>query len=361
MSYQTDHERLRSSEVLLAQYLDTLQLKGKFSKLSAFGHLRDDSDENGVLRVMEHPELVSVMLETLAAEEPVNEESIHLQTWMLMGIRIFCESCLAQKPKPPPLEIPQFKLGLAKAIEQSFNMCEIGALELRTLPLGVEIMKTCGQACDFFDTFGQNARFFQDIRVPKLLDALWASTFAPTALAGPSDQMDSAGIVTLDDLFNFQKAIIIAVSRDVPSWKKLLQHSVSRAVKEHGSEAMAHHLAKLCMSSNNGNRLSVLVGVASLLELVAQYQPLRIDIIKASVSSSLVRAYWAALREASPEEVAETGVIGGKNSPRAIFESLYAFIDLVAEDADGLLLEKTIIELLEEDYLLVIGKYLVTA
>ncbi|KAG8978209.1 hypothetical protein FRB90_008559, partial [Tulasnella sp. 427] len=341
MSSRSDDERLlRSSEVLLAQYQGTLQLRGKFSRLSAFGHLRDDSHETGVLRVMEHPELVSVMLETLAAEEPVNEESIHLQTWMLMGIRIFCESCLAQKPKPPPLEIPQFKSALAKAIEKSFKMCEIGALELRTLPLGVEIMKTCGQACDFFDTFGQNARFFQDIRVPKLLDALWASTFAPTALAGPSDQMDSTGTVTLDDLFYFQKAIISAVARDVPLWKKLLQHSVSRAVKDHGSEAMAHHLAKLCMRSDNGNRLSILVGKR----------------FKFPCSCIL-----AALREASPEEVAETGVIGDENSPRAVFESLYAFIELMAEDADGLLLEKTITELLEEDYLLVIGKYLVTA
>ncbi|KAG8928829.1 hypothetical protein FRC01_005305 [Tulasnella sp. 417] len=257
--------------------------------------------------------------------------------------------CLGEALNPWPIQFRQFEHWLPEVFNRSFEVIEEQRHEDYMLPLRLNVLEAFTRAANFFDKVDGSAPFINDVDIPPLLDIIWTCTLFPGPLA--------QGNITDGDLLEHSLPVFSILSKNAPSWR--VSHfaaSLDRVVTEHGSTRIAQRIKELCESiPKDGERLQM-NAIVHLSGYVASNFSIKIGMLEAGVPRALLHAFWVWIRIENGIKAEEFDIVV------KIFRMSYGFLNSISTAAEYEdLMRRTLKELLDEDFIMFIGKYLIVA
>lgn len=138
------------------------------------------------------------------------------------------------------------------------------------------------------------------IDISKVLNTIWASSFAP--LSRSLDACDNSSTRYLY-LFNSVPSILLALRATIPLWESTyLLASLTRAVARYGSERIGHQIKELCDDPQTSTTQSKIKTVTAILSHLRCNPDIAMEMLKAGVQKSLLTAYWTWVRNVDEKE-----------------------------------------------------------
>ncbi|KAG8942916.1 hypothetical protein FRC04_003316 [Tulasnella sp. 424] len=359
MSSNTEDETLRKAERLISEYRNTTSTRDKINSIYAFNSLWESagSETNyaGMLRGMRHVGLLPPIMESITSRDRVTMDTVELQCVMLIELQKFFRCCSMETPNPGPVLFKQFEASVPEVFVRSFEMIEEKIQEQYIIRLQINLLRTFVVVSEFFLNVDVKPQIIivssiQHIDVSKLLDTLWGTCFAPMP---PSPDASSAR----NSLFLGNYPLIaIALDDAVPSWDKVYRPaSLTRAIAQYGPERIAHRIKEVCEDSQTPTKAFHIRTVGEIISVFADNQAVEVEIIKAGLPKGLIRAYWTWLRKTDNK-----GEEPEADLPKMILQVIYLLLLSLSKTAGHkTLLKKIVQDVLDEDFMMIVGKALV--
>lgn len=359
MSGKNDDETLSEAERLISEYKNTSSTREKIKKIQAFNDLWDCANSEyymytGMLQGMQHVGLLPLIIESLTSRECVTMERVELQTLMLTELRMFFRCCMVAIPNPWLTHFSQFEGSVIEAFACSFDIIEEKSHEDYILQLQLGLLPVLGVVFNFFDMLNKAPQIIKRINIPKILDTVWAVSFTP--LSQSLDAYDLRSTRNPRLLSDFP-SIFSSLNTSVPSWYTTYHPAaIHRAVVRYGPKEIAQRMKELFEDPQTpSNRLNIET-IGTILTQLTPVRPIAVELIKASLPCAFLHAYWTWLRKADELEEQDAAI------EKLVFQTIcgsWRFSPKTAEEKA--LFKRAVQDLLDEDYMSLIGRTLVVA
>ncbi|KAG8942915.1 hypothetical protein FRC04_003315 [Tulasnella sp. 424] len=350
-------ETRREAERLISEFRNATSTRDKSSRIHTFNKLWKSASSEGdnpprKLRGMLHIGLLPLIMESLTSRELVTVETVELQALMLTALERFLRFCSQETPNPWPTHFSQFEASVPEVFVRSFKMIEEKIQERYIIPLQVGLLTTFLMVSEFFGNLDGNPQVIERIDISKILDTLWASGFAHM---NPSPGASSAR----NSLFlgNYL-SIVFALDKFVPSWDQTYRPaSLTRAIARYGPERITDRIKEVCEDPQTPAKAINFKTIGAMIGLFMGNRAVAVETIKAGFSKTLIRAYWAWLRQTDEKRKGPEAEL-----TKMVFQSICFLLQFSSKTAGHeALLKTTVQDLLDEDFMMIVGKVLVVA